>query len=325
MKRRAILLASGACLVAAAGHSFAQIGRVRRIVFANPGSAEGSRSLLDAFMSALKELGYAEGRDFSIEIHWGNDKIEQLPALAANVVARNPEVIITATSAGVAAFKAATSSIPIVFATAGNPVEQGFVSSLQRPGGNITGVLVYVALTPKLIEIAREALPQAGRLALLLHTADPAHLLMLEGFESSARRLKFDPLVVRIADVSDIERAFEDLAKHRAEAAIVPSLQFFGSHHSHLGERALKARLPLVTSIRRLIESGALVSYGTRAEENYRKAAVLVDKILRGAKPGDLAIDQPERFELVVNRKAARAIGVTLSPVTTLRAERIID
>jgi putative ABC transport system substrate-binding protein len=325
MKRRALLFAGGAWLAQAAAPSFSQPAKLRRIAFVNPGSHAGFRTHFEAFRNALKELGYVEGRDISIEASWADDDTARLTKLAAEVVESNPDVIVTATSAGIAAFKKATSSIPIVFATAGNPVEQGFVSSLHSPGGNITGVLVYVALTPKLVEIAREALPNAGRLALLLHDADPAHKLMLEGFEASAQRFRFEPTIVHIGSAVDLDRAFTDLAERKAEVAIVPSLQFFGSHHKQLAERALKARLPLVSSITRLAETGALLSYGTRTEENYPRAASLVDKILRGAKPADLPVEQPQRFELVVNRKTAKAIGVTLSPVTMLRADRIID
>jgi putative ABC transport system substrate-binding protein len=204
-------------------------------------------------------------------------------------------------------------------------VEQGFISSLKRPGGNITGVIVYSDLTPKVTEVVREALPASRRLALLIHESDPAHRFVLNAFEHSARRFKFEPLIVRVARVDDYDRAFGELAELRTDAVVVPLLSLFTGSHKQLAKRALKARLPLISSQSFITENGGLLSYGTLTEENYRRAAALVDKILRGAKPAELPVEQPERFQLIVNRKTAKAIGVTLSPVTMLRADRIID
>lgn len=325
MKRRALLLAGGACFAVAATTAFSQAPKVRRIAFLHPGTQQAIGPQFDAFRSALKALGYVEGRDISIDTRWGEDRAERLPALAAEVVARNPEVIVSATSAAVATLKKATTSIPIVFATAGSPVEQGFVASLQRPGGNVTGVLLYSGLVQKLVEIAREALPAAGRLAILIDEADQAHKAELEGFEPTARRFKFEPIVVRIRRAEDLDRAFSELAERKADALIVPQLRLLNSKQKLIVARTLKARLPLLSALPGFTESGGLLSYGTPREENYRRAAALVDKILRGAKPGDLSVEQPDRFQLMVNRKTARAIGITLSPVTMLRADRIID
>jgi ABC-type uncharacterized transport system substrate-binding protein len=325
MKRRAILVAGGAWLGAIAAPLLAQTGRPRRIAFLHPGSQAGFQMHLDAFRAVLKELGHVEGRDISIEVRWANDRTERLDAFAAEGVALNPDLIVTATSAGIAAFKKATASIPIVFASGFNPVEQGFISSLQRPGGNITGVIVYSDLTPKIIEVAREALPDASRLALLIHEADPAHKFTLEAFEPNARRFNFQPVVVRVARAEDLDRAFAELAAREVHAVIAAPLAFFTSNRRALAERALKARLPLLANNFIFADSGGLLSYGTSIEENYRRAAGLVDKILRGAKPGELPVQRPERFVLVVNRKTAAAIGVKLSPVTVLRADRIIE
>lgn len=326
MRRRAFLAAGGAWIATAAGSSFAQAPRAaRRIAFVHPGSEAGWRTRFDAFRVGLKELGYAEGRDLRIDVRWGNDRTDQFQALASAVAASKPELIVTATSAGVIAFKKATTSVPIIFATVFNPVEQGFVASLSRPGGNITGVLVYSGLTPKNIEIAREALPKARRLAMFVHEPDPAHRFALKDFDATARSFKFEPIVVRIAGIADLDRAFGELAQHKADLLFLPQLALFSSQRRQFAERALKARLPLLTTLRESTESGALLSYGTPLEENYRRAAVLADKVLRGARPNELAVEQPERYELVVNRKTAAAIGVELAPVTLLRAQRIID
>ncbi len=325
MRRRAILVAWGAWLASAAAGALAQTAKLRRIAFVHPGTRGEFRYLFDTFRAGLRELGYVEGRDISIDPRWAEGRNELLASLAAEAVAQSPAVIVTATSAGVLACKNATASIPIVFATAGDPVEQGFVSTLQRPGGNVTGVLLYSSIVPKIVEIAREALPAARRLAILIHEVDPAYKVQLEGFELAAQRFKFETLVIRITRAEDLDRGFGELAERKADVAIAPQLAFFISNQKRLIAFALKAKLPLLSAQKDLTEGGGLLSYGTPREENYRRAAALVDKILRGAKPGELPVEQPERFELVVNRKTARAIGVTLSPLTMLRADRIID
>jgi putative ABC transport system substrate-binding protein len=326
MKRRALLVASGGLLAATAARVLSQPQKsVRRIAFVHPGTRSGIQYLLDIFRVSLRDLGYIEGRDISIDPRWAEDRLDLLESLAAEAVAQKPVVIVTATSAAVAVFKKTTSSIPIVFATAGSPVEQGFVSTLQRPGGNITGVLLYSALVQKIVEIAREALPAARRLAILTHETDPAQKHELAGFEPAALRFKFEPLVVRIVRAEDLERAFGELAERKADAAIVPQLAIFASNQKRLIALAQKAKLPVLGAQDNFAENGGLLNYATSREENFRRAAALVDKILRGANPGDLPIEQPERFYLIVNRKTAKAIGVELSRVTMFRADRIIE
>jgi putative ABC transport system substrate-binding protein len=326
MKRRAVLLAIGAGLLAAATRAFSQIRLARRIAVILPGSRSGYQGRFDTFRGELEKLGYVEGRDLLIDIRWADDRMDALGALAAEALRLHPEVIVTASSAGVAAVSKATSSIPIVFATVANPVEQGFVASLGKPGGNITGVMVYASdLTQKLVEVAREALPSARRLALLTYDADPAHKFALQAFEPSALRFKFEPLIVRFSRIEELDRAFKALAEGKPDAVILPNLTIFSSQRHQIISRALKARLSVIGTSRELAESGGLLTYGTRSEENYRRAARLVDKILHGAKPAELPVEQPEHFQLIINRKTAKAIGVTLSPVTVLRADQIID
>lgn len=326
MKRRALLVASGAWLAATAARSFAQTSKaLRRVAFFHPGKEDGGRAFFGVFQSELKKLGYIEGRDITIEAHWAEGNIERLASLAAEIVVRNPAVIVTQSSAAVAALKKATSSIPIVFATAASPVEQGFIASLRRPGGNITGVALHLDLEAKMVEIIREAMPAARRLGVLFHEPDPFHKIMLESIEPAARRFKFELLVVRVTQVEDFERAFKELVGRKADALSAPSLNFLANNRKRIIEFARRARLPLFSTLHQLVEDGGLLAYGTRQEENFRRAAGLVDKILRGAKPGELAVEQPERFELVVNMKTAKAIGVILSPATMLRADRVIE
>ena len=326
MRRRALLVASGAWLAAATARSFAQSPKhSRRVAYLHPGNEVGGSAIFGVFREELKKLGYVEGRDTSIETYWADGKMERLASLAAEIAASNPAVIVTSGSAGVAACKNATSSIPIVFATAAIPVEQGFVSSLRRPGGNITGVTLHLDVEAKTVEIIREALPAAKRLGLLVHEPDPFHKLMLDIVEPAARRYKFQLIVVPVARTEDFERAFAELVARKVDALSVPTFAFLVNNRKQVIERARSARLPLFGSHQQWAEDGGLLFYGTRQEENFRRAATLVDKILRGAKPGDLAVEQPERFELVVNMKTAKAIGVKLSPALLLRVNRVIE
>lgn len=280
---------------------------------------------LEAFRASLREHGFEEGRNLSLEVVWGNDQFERMPVLAEGVVARKPEVIVTATSVGVLAFKKATNTIPIVFATAGSPVEQGFVASLPRPGGNITGVLLHSGLTRKLAEVARDALPSMRRIAILIHDTDPARKVELAGFEEVAADFKLTPLIVGVSRREDIEGAFATLAKLKADALIVPQLAMLQSNRKSLIELALKAKLPLMGPNLDIAEDGGLLSYGTARDENFRRAGALTAKILRGAKPGELPVEQPEKFQLIVNLKTARAINVRLSEPFLLRADKVIE
>ena len=326
MKRRALLAVGGAWLAAAATRSIAQTPKpARHIAYLHPGAEEGGRAIFGAFRDELKRLGYIEGRDVSIETNWAEGKMDRLATLAAEMVARNPEVIVTSGSASVVACKNATSSIPIVFATAAIPVEQGFVASLRRPGGNITGVTLHLDVEAKTVEIIRESLPAAKRLGFLVHEPDQFHKLMLDIVEPAASRSRFDLVVVRVARPDDFERAFTELIARKVDALFVPNFAFLVNNRKQVIERARRARLPLFGSHYQWAEDGGVLFYGTRQEENFRRAAALVDKILRGAKPGDLAVEQPERFELIVNMKTAKEIGVKLSPTTMLRATKVIE
>lgn len=323
MRRRALLLFGGAALLTGAAtiRSFAQKSRPLIAVLI-PGTQSAYRSRLEAFRAELKNLGYIEGRDVQLEMRWGEDRTGQLEELAAELVALHPAVILTASSAGVAACRKATTTIPIVFATAASPVEQGFVASLARPGGNVTGVAIH-PMERKMVELAREALPQARRLAILVHDADPVHKLFLADFLEACAKLKFEPVVGRVNRVEDLGLAFNEVVSQKPAALVLPNQVFMLSNERYLIERTLQAKLPLITGLAETTLAGGLMSYGTSRTENFRRAASMVHKILRGAKPGDLAVEQPERFDLVVNAKTMQAIGVELSPVTMQRARLV--
>ena len=283
-----------------------------------------SRARLDVFRAALKSLGHVEGRDILLETRWGEDRLDRLASLAAELVALGPAVILTGSSAGVAACKRATSTIPIVFATAGDPVEQGFVVSLRRPGGNVTGVAIHV-MDEKMVEVARQAFPAGQRLAMLVYDPDPMGKVTIERFTRAAASLKFEPVVVRVKRTEELGSAFDEVVRNKPDALYLPNLTFMYSHHHYLVERALEAKIPLLSGRYETTEAGGLLSYGFSRDENYRRAATLVDKILRGAKPGELPVEQPDRFELIVNMKTAKAMGVTVSQTTLLRASKVIE
>ena len=325
MNRRAFLLAGGAWLTYAGAPSFAQAPQSRRIVLVHPASQAATRRYFETFRVALKHLGYVEGSDISIEARWAEGRIERLDSLVAEALALNPAVLVTGSSEGVKACMKATSAIPIVFATAADIVEQGFVSSLRHPGGNVTGIVLNTGLNEKIVEIAREALPVARRLAILVHDKDRYHNIVLKQFEPSARRFKFEPVIVHISRAEELDRVFDELAQTKADALFVPNLALLLSLRQELVQRTRQARLPLLAANPDFAEAGGLLAYGTLFEENWRRAATLVDKILRGAKAGDLPVEQPERFELVVSVKTARAIGVSLAPTTLLRADKVIE
>ena len=319
MRRRALLLCAGALPLIAVGSAIAQEGKARRIAYLG-----NTRRYYAVFRATLKELGYNEGPDIVIESRL-EARYDQFAAAAAELVALNPEVIVTAGSAQIAALKKATATLPIVFATAGDPVAQGFVASLHRPGGNITGVMTHSGLNAKIVEIAREALPTARRLGIVVAETDIYQKYVLEQFEPAARRLKFEPIVVRARGAGDLPRAFEELVRRKADAAIIPSMTLLNVNHQQVAALGKKMKLPLLSPHDGFAPVGGLLSYGPPREESYRRAAILTDKILRGATPAELPVEQPERFQLVINRATAKAIGAKLSEVTMFRADRIID
>jgi len=325
LRRRALLAAGGAWILGTSLRLGAQPARtVKRVASILPGTASAYRTRFDAFSAELKGRSQIEGRDILIDARWADERLERLPQLAAEVVAQSPAVILTATSAGVRACMRATSKVPIVFATAGTPVEQKFITSLARPGGNVTGVMVH-SLEAKIVEIAREALPGIKRVAILVHEADPISGSMRDAFVAACTRFGIEPMVVIVRGVEELSLAFNEVRKVKPDALYLPNTSFMLSNGAYLAQRALEARIALLTGRQETTTDGGLLSYGTDRLENFRKAAVLVDKILRGANPAELPVEVPERFQFVVNRKTARAIGATISPAALVRADRIIE
>jgi putative ABC transport system substrate-binding protein len=324
MKRRALILASGAwAALVAARVSAQQPGGLPRIGWLSPTTRDGP--FPEAFIARLRELGRVEGRDFVLEYRGAEGKPERLPALAAEIVARRPAVILTASTAAATALKNATRSIPIVFASAGDPVEQGLVASLGRPGGNITGVTVHMGLSGKVMELVREVKPAATHVAYLVHTGDPVSKRAVAVAQRNASAVGVELILARVSRAEDLERAFAELKARKLDALIVPNLSMFIAAQTDIARLALEGNLPIFSTLAGLTRAGGLISYDTDYRRNYRRAAELVDRILKGANPADMPVEQPERFQMVVNLKTARALGMKLPQSVLLRTDEVIE
>jgi putative ABC transport system substrate-binding protein len=298
-------------------------GKNPRIGILRPGSPPDP--LLDAFRQGLRELGYDEGRNISIEYRWAEGRDDRLPGLAADLVRLKVDVIVAGGGAVEAASRA-TRVIPIVMPIgAGDPVKLGLVTSLARPGGNVTGLTSLSGELPgKWMELLKETLPRLSRVAVLWDPAgDPGQV---KTSEAAARSLGVRLHVLKVDRTGGFEPAFAEARKNDAGALIVLGSPFFYVHRARLVELAAKHRLPAIYAQREFVQgSGGLMSYGTDYHHQFRRAATYVDKILKGAKPGDLPIEQPTKFELVLNRKTARALGLTIPPSVLARADEIIE
>lgn len=323
MNRRRWLLSVSVLLSALQAH--AQGTRPKnRIGWLSPVEAEPANTL-DIFRTKFRELGHVEGRDFAIESRHADGRPERLPGLARELVAMKPAVILTFSSAAVAALQKATASIPVVFGSAGNPDELGFVKSLARPGGNITGASLRIATNGKLLDLIRDCLPGARRIVILEHETDLVAKRNADRFLRDVANTRYEASVVWVKDAEGLERAIAEAAARKAEAVIVPTLSMFAMQSAKFGELALKTRLPVFTHIRQIAVNGGLLSYTPDISENFRRAAILVDKILRGANPGDLPVEQPDRYVLTVNLRTAKALGITIAPAVVLRADEVIE
>ena len=282
------------------------------------------------FWNALKErlaaLGYVEGRDIVFESRSAEGRFARLPALAAELVSARPDVIVAAATPPVLAAKAATATIPIVIATAGDPVKSGAVASLSRPGGNVTGVSNLAGETsPKVIELARATLPKLSRVGILWN---PAYAVGSKGgavARDAAMQMGLAVIELGARVPGEIEAAFAALAKERAGALIVLSDPFLASQREKIGSLARAQRVAVFAQVAEYVRAGALMSYGPDYAEHFRRAAYFVDRILKGAKPGELPIEQAATFELIVNRKTAAALGIKIPAEIMVRATEVIE
>jgi putative tryptophan/tyrosine transport system substrate-binding protein len=280
----------------------------------------------DALRQGLREQGYIEGENIEIVYRSAGGNADRLPALVGQLMELNIDLIVAMGASPARAAKQATSTLPIVMAPVGNPVEGGFVTSLARPGGNITGVSVFsLDLAAKRVALLKELLPRAERFAVLLTTSSSAPTGMMDASRNAARNLGVSVQFISIATSADFDRAFESMKQGRAEGLIIIPSPLFNSERAKLSELALKYRLPVVGEAREFAVAVFVLGYGPSIGDATRRSAVYVDKILKGAPPGELAIEQPAKFEMTINLKAAKALGLTIPPALLLRADEVIQ
>ena len=327
MNRRDAVVALLALGVAPLAAEAQQAGKVWRIGFLGDGSASTrATESIDPFRDALTELGYVAGRNVSIDVRWTEGNAERRIQLAAELVRLKVDVIVTHGVVAARAVKAATTTIPIVVAVSADFLGSGLVTSLAHPGGNLTGMTDQVAdLAAKEVQLLKETLPRMQLLALMWESASPAAARGAEDTQTAARSMGLRILPLLITNAEDIERAFEEAAKRKADAVIVMHTPLTVGLRVRIAQLALEKRLPLMSSPTQFTDAGALISYGTDLTKYFRHAAVLVDKILKGAKPADLPVEQPTKFELVINLKTAKALGIKIPQTVLLRADRVIE
>jgi len=329
MLDRRIFLTTVAGLLAAPLVAHAQpAGKVYRIGLLQIQTRERLVPLLKAFEEGLRELGYVEGRDFVREYRFADQQRDRLPALAAELVRLKVDVIVTGTDPGTMAARQATTTIPIVMALGVDPEGAGLIASLRRPGGNVTGLLFAVGpeILGKRMEHLKEVVPGMSRVACFWNPDVPRYAALWEATEEAARRLGVTLLRVEVREPREIEGAFARITRERAQALVVIADPLtLSTARPEIPALAAKNRLPSSYASREAVDAGGLMSYGTSMPDLFRRAAGYVDKILKGAKPGDLPVEQPTKFDLVINLKTAKALGLTIPPTLLMRADQVIE
>ena len=329
LDRRTFLSALTGSLLAAPFVAEAQpAGKVARIGYLAPNLAVNPH-LPEAFRQGLRDLGYVEGRNLVIEIRSAEGKLERLPALAAELVALKVDVIVAGGTPAALAAKQATTTLPIVVSAAGDPVTSGLVTSLARPGGNVTGLsMLSPDLVGKCLEQLKQAVPGVSRVAVLWQPGavpERTEKDILQGAEVAARALGVQLQFVEARGPEEFDRAFSEIIRVRAGALTVLPSSMFISERRRLVDLAAKNRLPAVYSVREFVDAGSFMAYGPNLPDLNRRAATYVDRILKGAKPGDLPIEQPTKYELVINLKTAKALGLSIPPSLLQRADQVIE
>src|SRR5215471_4108386 len=326
MDRRAFITIVGGSILAAPLVADGQAKKTPRIGFLAGSSAEYIKGRIAAFEQALRELGYVDGKSIVIEYRYADGRFERLPNLATELVRLRVDVLVVAGAPAAHAAKNATSVIPIVIGNAADPVGTGLVASLARPGGNITGLSDFnLGLVTKRLELLKQVVPTASRVAVLLNPANPTNLPQLKEIQTVAPALGVTLLPLEAKEPNDIDRAFAVMRNQQPGALIVFGDLMFGTHQKRMAELALKSRLPAIWAVKENVDAGGLMSYGTNFDDLYRRAAGYVDKILKGTKPADLPVEQPTKFELVINLKTAKALGLTIPQTLLLRADQVIQ
>ena len=296
-----------------------------RIAWIWPGSAENSVDFLSAFKQGMRENGLSEGRDFLVEQRFGEGRYERFPTLVDELLKNDPAVIVAVTIASVQAAQKATRTVPIVFVSTNDPVGSGLVDSLARPGGNTTGLSNQNEdLVPKYLELLRETLPRALRIAVLSNPGNRSNPKMSEQVRDLAAGFGIATRVFEVTSPERIDATLTTMAEYRPDAMLIVPDSLFFDQRDRVGVFALRNRIPTFTQQAEMVVSGSLMSYGTPRRELYRRAATYVRKILAGVKPADLPVEQPTRFELMINLQTAKAIGLTIPPSVLLRADEVI-
>ena len=302
-----------------------QPGKIPRIGYLNTATLAGLAERIEAFRQGLRELGYVEGKNIDIEWRHAEGKLDRLPALAAELVRLKVDVIITTGPTTTRPAKKATSTIPIVMAQDTDPVGNGFIASLARPGGNITGLSSLAPeLSGKRLELLKETVPGLARVAVLWASTTPGSAQALKEMELAAGTLGVKLQSLDVLGPQDIETAFRAASKGRADAVLVMSSGVAAANRKEITELTIKSRLPAIYFRAEFVEGGGLMSYGASFTDMDRRAATYVDKILKGRTPADLPVEQPTKFEFIVNLKAAKQIGLTIPPNVLVRADRVI-
>jgi len=324
-RRRRFLIATGALLAASLARA-QPAGKVFRIGFLGNSTAALEVNLVGPFREGLRDLGYVEGRNVLIEYRWAEGKYERFPALIAELIALKVEVIVTAGTPASLAVKDATTSIPLVMVAVGDPVGSDLVASLARPGGNFTG-LVSIApdLEGKRLELLTEIVPKLSHVAFLLNPANAFHVTSEKQARAAAKALHLKVGFVAVRAETEFDRAFQAISNQRPGALVMLADRLFLHHRARIVDFAARNRLPTVYAYTELVEAGGLMSFGPSYPGMHRRAAYFVDRILKGVKPADLPMEQPSKFELVINLKTAKALGLTIPRFVLLRADQVIE
>jgi ABC-type uncharacterized transport system substrate-binding protein len=319
-----------AVAILALGH-FAEAQQPRKVyqigvlATASPTTPEASRNW-EAFRQGLREHGWVEGQNVVVEYRWAEGQVERFPSFAAELVRLKADIIVAASGSGARAAKEATSAIPIVMVYVLDPVEQGLVASLARPGGNITGLTFVVSpeIVGKYLELLKEAVPKVTRVAILLDPASRATSTILKETQAAAQALAVKLQVAEVRRPNELEGAFAAMARDHARALLVLPHPFIFANARRIADLAAKSRLPAMYPFRESVEAGGLMAYAANAPDMFRRAATYVDRILKGTKPADLPVEQPTKFEFVINLNAAKQIGLTIPQSVLYRADKVI-
>ncbi len=332
-QRRLTLFALGASALENALPAIAQTqskapDKLWRIGFLAPRKQPASMEadFIGGFPQGMRERGYVEGKNLTIEWRFADGDLTRLPKLAEELVQLKVDVLIGAGPQAIGALKQATTAIPIVMGVPGDPVSQGFVASLARPGGNITGATINAGeINAKRLQMLREISPRVSRVAVLMNPDNRGHVAALATIQKAGQQVKVKTFAAEANTSGDIEAAFTFMKREKAGAVIVQTDAIFNAHTRQIADLALNQRLPLITGIREYVDAGCLMSYGASFRDNFYRAAYYVDRIFKGTKPADLPVEQPTRFELFINGKTAKALGLTIPQSLLISAEKVIE